>query len=175
MTSLAVRLINETKIQGLYVNCKLTDQSAADLYLTVAKNLPQEILHLAHEYHATICYDRNFVGSFEEANKVAAVVSPSETPRTAIIDDVVWWAGHDNEGYIVLKLKSSALQAIHRKWIDSGAKHSFEDYVPHVTIATGLDNPNETDMKYHFNNLRLHFRKNPITLTFEPETVTSIK
>lgn len=46
-----------------------------------------------------------------------------------------YWEGHDKEGYVVLKLKSSQLQERHNFWKSKGAKHSFDEYSPHITIG----------------------------------------
>lgn len=112
----------------------------------------------------------------EEVNKIASSSGSNESPRTALADgEVIWWAGHDNEGYLVLKLNSSALQAIHKKWKLAGVKHSFEDYNPHITLATGLPDPNTTDMKISVKLLRMHLRKTPLNIVLEPESVNSLQ
>lgn len=49
-----------------------------------------------------------------------------------------WWAGHDKAGYLVIEVDSPELQQRHRTWIHLGGKHSFPEYNPHITLATGL-------------------------------------
>lgn len=174
MTSLAARLINETTFKGLYVNCKLTDQSAADLNKLVAQYLPQDLLAPAYDYHVTIMYAKDFSIDMMTAQQIASTSTIAETPRTGFCEEVVWWAGHDNKGYVVCKVKSDSLNAIHNKWKDAGAKHSFEDYVAHITIATGLPDPETSDVKGGYRNLRLSLRRAPITLTFQPEDIAPL-
>lgn len=174
MTSLAARLINETTFNGLYVNCKLTDQSAADLSKLVAQFLPQDLRTPAHDYHVTIMYSKEFSIDMMAAQNIATTSTIAETPRTGFCEEVVWWAGHDNAGYVVCKVKSDSLNATHQKWKDAGAKHSFDDYVAHITIATGLPDPETSDMKFAFRNLRLSLRRSPITLNFQPEEIAPL-
>jgi hypothetical protein len=51
--------------------------------------------------------------------------------------EFIHWEGHDSEGYVVLELESPELTAVNA-WLRStfNMPVSFDDYRPHVTIAT---------------------------------------
>jgi hypothetical protein len=46
------------------------------------------------------------------------------------------WPGHNGDGYLVAILNSDSMQTLHKTWKLRGAEHTFNDYVPHVTLKT---------------------------------------
>lgn len=49
-----------------------------------------------------------------------------------------WWSGHDNDGYLVLRLSSPSLTVLHNEWKSAGCTFSFPTYDPHVTIKNNV-------------------------------------
>jgi hypothetical protein len=47
-----------------------------------------------------------------------------------------YWDGHDSAGYLVLELESPELLQYHERWMKCGATHSFDSYLPHMTLKT---------------------------------------
>ena len=84
-----------------------------------------------HRYpHVTVIYSRNNGVDVQAiANSIPYGVVP-----TAKVIGVEYWPGHDREGYIVLKLKSRDAEDINTAFVAAGARHSFSDYTPHMTI-----------------------------------------
>lgn len=173
---LAARLINETQFNGLYVNCKLTDQSNTELFNYLKNNLKDFPLTPPTEYHTTIIYGRDTVMSYAKAQIVASNPSTSREPITGYVEKLAYWDGHDKTGYLVAIIQSPALKAIHEKWIAAGARHSFEDYTPHITIAQELPDPFKVDnLKIVMKNINLYLRRNELGITFKSEEFTEIR
>ncbi len=41
----------------------------------------------------------------------------------------------DRGNILVLILKSPAMETRHQQWLNRGAKHSYDDYAPHITLS----------------------------------------
>lgn len=52
----------------------------------------------------------------------------------AKISNIAYWIGHDNRNYIVACLDSTELQSRHKQLLNAGAKHTYSDYRPHITL-----------------------------------------
>lgn len=134
---MAIRLIETAKVGrpltpqsgGTYV-CVLPNAMSKIRLLQIGRLLGEDLRDQLDELHTTLMYSR---GHFP--------INDRPNPRLehqATIVDIEHWDGHDNDGYLVLKLKSQSLQERHRYWSDNGLVHSFEDYTPHVTLASGI-------------------------------------
>jgi hypothetical protein len=75
--------------------------------------------------------------------------------------ELTWWEGHDKEGYLVLLLKSPALQRLHKRFTDVGIMATHADYKPHVTLINPCDAAPD-DLAYQNAFLSEH----PLTLDF---------
>lgn len=51
---------------------------------------------------------------------------------------VEFWPGHDEAGYLTLQLDSPSLSQYHVNISELGAKHSFDEFNPHLTIAKNI-------------------------------------
>lgn len=121
--------------------------------------LPEAVTLDLDEAHCTIIYSR-----FHQPHSLIAEDFANRGDRqfNANVVELKQWPGHDNAGYLVAALYSDDLQARHRHWLSAGAVHSFDDYLPHVTLATGLDLLDRQTLKtvnkaIHNANLRLVF------------------
>lgn len=114
---------------GTYV-CVLPNAMSKIRLLQIGRLLGFDLRGDLDELHSTLMYSR---GHFPFDDRVDTRL---EHPATIV--DIEHWDGHDNDGYLVLKLKSQSLQERHRYWLDNGLVHSFEDYTPHVTLASGI-------------------------------------
>lgn len=68
------------------------------------------------------------------------------------------WTDHEGNKIIVLTLESSELQEVHEKWLDLGARHSFPDFNPHITLTKPLEGLTDQQVEHTasmFNNLEL--------------------
>lgn len=48
-----------------------------------------------------------------------------------------YWDGNDGVGYFVANVDSPQLALIHDVWLRAGAKPTYPEYSPHITLATG--------------------------------------
>lgn len=122
---------------GLYVQLSPTDGFAA-VYKAVSQQLESFDIPLdpREELHCTMMYSREVA---PHPLQVARLTEDSNIVFPADVTGVDYWPGHDNSHYIVLKLESKSLQDRHRQWRRTGAKHSFPDFLAHITLAHGFD------------------------------------
>lgn len=84
-------------------------------------------------------------------------------------DKLAYWPGHNNKGYLVLKVNSRDLALRHEDYKDLGCVHSFPQYEAHISIADGLSNPKcLSKLNKLFNNLKWE-------ITFGGEHLEDIK
>jgi hypothetical protein len=113
--------------EGLYVARFLDNTSIINLSnfihkMGITRLSPED----ANNLHCTIVYSR--------AARPDDLIGPIQSPVKAHLIGFEHWPGHDGSGYLVAKLESSGLQAIHRYWISMGCEHSFPEYSPHITL-----------------------------------------
>lgn len=65
-------------------------------------------------------------------------VCPRSRRFDAAVTGVSYWEGHNRVGYVVLNIESSDIHELHELLLKLGAKHSFETFEQHITIATGV-------------------------------------
>lgn len=83
---------------------------------------------LMDDLHCTAMYSKTPVSSVELPN-----IDKHER-YDAVGTELVWWEGHDKEGYLVLKLDSKQLNVLNKKFRDAGLSGTFSDYKAHVTL-----------------------------------------
>ena len=114
--------------KGLYVERRVTNRYAVQ-ELCAACDVP-----FSHEcmndLHVTVMYSttNTNVPVQAETNRVVAHQLKWE-----------WWPGHNGEGYWVLLIECSDLNASNKRYIDAGCTPTFKDYTPHVTVCTPTD------------------------------------
>lgn len=95
---------------------------------------------------------------------------------TAVASELVYWDGHNNAGYLVLKLSSGDLFNRHSSWKSLGAIPTFADYTPHVTVATGFTMTPEFEQKVQeFNTYLSGWSEDRKKLIFSNEHIEDIK
>ncbi len=91
-------------------------------------------LPVLDDYHCTVMHSP--YRGISEA--VARVMVSREPEFIAESSGIVWWPGHNNKGYLVLQLFSAALFEFHKRFKRAGARSTFPDYRPHITLAEGV-------------------------------------
>lgn len=86
-------------------------------------------------FHCTVMYSKFPLTC--SPTQAAAVASRMTGPITVKVHKYEYWDGHDNEGYLVAQLVAPDLVRWHNAFADLGAKATFDDYIPHVTLLTG--------------------------------------
>jgi hypothetical protein len=88
--------------------------------------IPKETLT---DLHCTVMWSKDVTND--------ASCDPSQA-HVAQLDHFEYWDGHDGDGYIVAVLTSWDLHQLHNKWKLRGCRHSFPDYMPHVTLMSKI-------------------------------------
>ena len=118
---------------GIYV-CVRPVYGMRKLLDIVTPMLPPDFPLDLEDQHCTVMYSR-----YHQPHSLIATDKANEGDRqfNANILSIKQWPGHDGKGYLVAELYSDDLQARHQHWLKTGAIHSFPDYVPHITLASG--------------------------------------
>lgn len=152
---------------GTYASVKPTDASAARLqaFCIVAKSMGFEKVTSPLDLHVTVMYSQVGLNHDYQLDLWSKYFSV-EKVFSADVGDFTHWAGHDDEGYLVLELKSTALTELNGLLRDKyGLKSSFPDYKAHVTIATDAyvnGSPDKAEACCE----RLNSMRKPATLNF---------
>ena len=104
------------------------------LDLVLAADPPFDPATLREEAHVTLVYSRS-AGIDLERFRHSYMANMSLKPVSAAVECVEHWDGHNGEGYVVFKLHSPEAAGINGVLVACGAKHSFDDYQAHMTIA----------------------------------------
>jgi aryl carrier-like protein len=97
--------------------------------LVGAENLKAKIVD---NLHATVMWSK--VAPAPEAMRLV----DAQAHYLAEFDHFEYWDGHDSDGYLVAVLTSDSLTRLHEEWKRRGARHSFDDYLIHVTLHEKL-------------------------------------
>lgn len=149
---------------GLYVSVR--PARGLSHVLSYLRDLPN-VTSNVDDLHCTLMYSRD---SAPNLIRACSLLYKGPTVYQAALTGLEFWDGHDNKGYLVAKLDSPQLQERHAAWRALGAKHSFPDYTPHMTIATGVRYSAKELAKYN-----LPLRAYPLTLAFSGEHIEDIK
>lgn len=107
-----------------------------------------------HKLHVTAMYQSN---PPEDAQHPESL--PIGHEHDARASHVEYWDGHDNTGYLVLRLKNDpTLQHFHDEHLASGFSSKFPDYKPHITLMNPMQQPNKNaleDMSEYVHNMPL--------------------
>lgn len=97
---------------------------------------PSKVDKESISFHCTVMYSKSALTgcSVAEAQRIARQMTG---PVQARVERFNYWDGHDNEGYLVAELYAPDLARWHNVWKDLGAIPTFDEYLPHVTLATG--------------------------------------
>lgn len=90
---------------------------------------------MMEDLHCTAIYSKTAASSVDLPN------IDKDERYDAVGTELVWWEGHDKEGYLVLKLESNDLKALNRKFRKAGLVATFEDYKAHVTLMNPCKQP----------------------------------
>lgn len=94
--------------------------------------LDEFVLH-RNDLHITVIYSKKCAPT----PKDLPYLQP-EARIKALLVNLQIWPGHDDSGFVVAGIKSPALVALNKFWIDRGCKSDFEEYKPHMTLASGF-------------------------------------
>lgn len=115
---------------GTYVSVKPFPLSCEMLYDEFNKFLRHKMTP-EREMHVTLIYSKQTIPE-------AKNFSDPDMKFQGTFRRLNWWAGHDKLGYLVLEIDSRDLHHRHEFWKTMGGQHSFRDYSPHLTLATGI-------------------------------------
>lgn len=130
-----MKIVNKgyTGNSGIYVSVSPDDESKKYIREMVKSlNPPFPLDIFDDEAHMTIMYSRNECIDEDQLQFPESIV--------ALPLKFEYWDGHDNDGYLVLKMISKPASDLHQHILELGAEHSFDDYMPHMTIIHGIYN-----------------------------------
>jgi len=156
-----------TGTSGLYSPVYPTEKSAKAIR-SLCNNRTVGHLKLKEGQHCTVMYCNT------KAPPESKVLPFSKETYKAEAVKVEWWAGHDDKGYLVLQLESDDLQKEHARLVAAGCEATFEDYKPHITLASPYDLDSD-DKKYQVKLINLSLRRTPLTLWFNNQGIEDIK
>lgn len=149
-----------TKTNGIY--CALQPDTLSLLRLVdFCREL--SIISDPRKFHVTVCYS---------PTEIADIPADLDITARAYAVGLDWWPGHDDKGYLCLKLESHDLHKHHQRLLACGAKHTFSPYVPHVTLMSGM-HPDQ--FPFNVEDMQERLRYNPILLEFNKCVVSDMK
>lgn len=86
--------------------------------------------------HVTVIYSSTSVKDVDEMYRNAEI-DPAER-FIATIEKFEYWPGHKNQGVLVLKMKSPALEKVHQGLREDGYEVTYPDYQAHMTFIDNL-------------------------------------
>lgn len=128
-----MKIVNKgyTGNSGTYVSVSPDDESKKYIREMVKSlNPPFPLDIFDDEAHMTIMYSRHECIDEDQLQFPESIV--------ALPLKFEYWDGHDNDGYLVLKMISKPASDLNQHLLDLGAEHSFDDYTPHMTIIHGI-------------------------------------
>lgn len=119
-------------LSGLYVSLTLTPDSVFKLE-EAFRELPSHIGQLGMQsQHCTVMYARHSF-PIKDAQMLVNYASVYHT----MVDEYEVMVDHKGRNIIIAKLiVTDKLQALHNKWLNAGAEHSFSPYMAHITITS---------------------------------------
>jgi 2'-5' RNA ligase len=109
---------------------------------------------------------------YSESPITNAKVASAEFP--AICKEVSYWTGHDGKTYVVAKLSGDALFNEHERLKGLGAKHSFDEYSPHVTLDASEGELSDK-LKTAIDEVNASLGRYPMNLMFADQFIGDLK
>lgn len=120
----------------------------------------EHIQPLVEDMHCTVIYSKT-------AGKDIKLPAIDKHARfKALCKEVVFWPGHDDEGYVVCLLESEDLQALHKQFRDAGLEPTFPDYKPHVSMLHPVKDGEDLQRYMRYTNQMLKNRKPELTFYY---------
>lgn len=112
---------------GVYISIKPMVHSA--YFVSEHFNLiPEPFRVPKSSYHVTLVYSHTHFTATE--------VDPHWVYFGTVV--ALDWFDSNGDGCVVALLDSPGIRQRHQFWRERGASHDFPDYIPHITVATGL-------------------------------------
>lgn len=158
-----------THTSGMYVSINPTKPDMNMIKSIVARlNPPFSLDEFSEEAHMTIMYSR---GEQPDVNQL-------EIPENNVIGlcvGVEYWAGHNNNGFIVLRLISKMASDLHDHILSIGAEHSFKTYDPHMTLVTHASDIDDKAVTTWVNKAHVYFKQHPLIVHFDTINIEDCK
>jgi hypothetical protein len=117
--------------KGTYAAFKLDTHSVEALY-EFCKSLGIDNLVQADDYHCTILYSKVHCPD----------IAHEKMPLPCTAKAISYEMFGEDEGALVLKVDCKAAVQLHKTCIEKyGATHSYDEYVPHITLAYDFSGP----------------------------------
>lgn len=153
---------------GIYA-CTYPVYGVRKLVELLSAALPEDFKLNRDDLHVTLMYSKHC-----QPDQVTArhTLDAGDAQCVALPSKVVQWPGHDSKGYLVLLLASEDLEVRHRRWLATGAMHSFPKYEPHITLAKDYGTLLSPQVLLNVNHA---IRENNLRLVFSGEHYEDIR
>ena len=88
------------------------------------------------ELHVTIMYSDKHSPKVADVKYMLFKLPARLTSAKAHVTKVEILRGHNGKHYVVLRLESVTLDALHKHFYEVGARHSYPNYNKHITLGT---------------------------------------
>lgn len=150
---------------GMYsklIPMKGKEKNAITDLITKTLRVPFKINEYHSDPHLTVIWSRLSL----DKGTILAMCDFICRRYLAAATSVQYWEGHNKVGYVVLNVKSDAINELHELLIKLGAIHSFNTYEPHITLASGVGSINSEIRNWmEVINERLRRKQMPLSFT----------
>jgi hypothetical protein len=133
---------------------------------------PVSLATFEEEPHVTVMYSKKPI------SPVAAALLHHRFRKPAVfqarVQGVQFWRGHDNSGYLSLKLESPKLRKLHQAFRDVGAQPTYRDYSPHMTLAAGFGQLT-VDLSKWMTDMNTELKQRNLVFTLGDLTVEALR
>lgn len=153
------QFITETVVSipsGIYVKVNPTIQTITKIRSSLHQL--EGGVQFTDDWHCTVIYSKTSL------KKVNLPYVDKHNRYEATGHELVFWEGHDKEGYIVLKLHSTDLTKLHNLFRKTGLEPTFKDYLPHLTLVHPVPDPEK--FKVTIDHCNKMLKDNPLDLEF---------
>lgn len=145
--------------QGLYVWVDPAMYSVLQIQRLI-KGAPFKTQDMT-EVHCTVLFHKGHLAPDLEM--------PADRPMMGEIRELAIWTDHKQRQLLVALLDAPDLMKLHSELKQSGLTHTFDDYVPHITLSKNAfgDDPRSSRLWIENQNQRLRERQIPVSFGSE--------
>jgi hypothetical protein len=158
-----------TGTSGIYV-AAIPTKSDVEHISSLVKSLdaPFSLDKFNKEAHMTINYSR----------KKSVDVESIKFPDNGLVGlgfKLDYWLGHDEAGYVVLRVISKGASDLHEHVLSLGAEHSFSTYDSHMTICDSAATKDPDVITNWINKANDYLKTNSFIIHFDSFTISDCK
>lgn len=154
---------------GVYC-CVLPTEESREALANLAMQVGNENYQTAKEkLHTTVVYSEKALDS---------VPRFIENSYEGVCEKVDFMVGHDGDTYIAASIACPALDSLHQLLLKHGAKHSFPEYVCHVTLdkySADEWNKREAEIKEKLAEVNRQLEESRLVVSYDTVRIANLK